>query len=136
MISLVLQISSVLQQNVLSGYLQTTLASFFHFWIRKNLRLPWINTQNVKNWCDISKLSINPKKTKFMLIKSVHKKRNTLLNIILPSNEGTISSLKQNDHVRYLGIMIDDKLSRKYHISFFSSSRISRNCGILFKLRH
>ena len=30
--------------------------------------------QKVKNWCDINKLSINLKKTNFMLIKSVQKK--------------------------------------------------------------
>ena len=54
---------------------------------------------------------------------------------IFPTDEGTISSLEQNDHVKYLGVMIDDKISRKYHISFFSS-RISRNSGIFFKFRN
>ena len=42
-----------------------------------------------------------------------------IIIIILPTNERTISSLEQNDHVKYLGFMIDDKISRKYHISFF-----------------
>ena len=58
-----------------------------------------------------------------------------IIIIILPTNERTISSLEQNDHVKYLGVMIDDKISRKYHISFFSS-RIFRNSRIFFKLRH
>ena len=42
-----------------------------------------------------------------------------IIIIILPTNERAISSLEQNDHVKYLGVMIDDKISRKYHISFF-----------------
>ena len=42
-----------------------------------------------------------------------------IIIVILPTNERTISSLEKNDHVKYLGVMIDDKISRKYHISFF-----------------
>ena len=60
-----------------------------------------------------------------------------IIIIILPTNERAISSLEQNDHVKYLGVMIDDKISRKYHISFFSSRiPVFRNSRILFKLRH
>ena len=91
--------------------------------------------QKVKNWCDINKLSINLKKTNFMLIKSVQKKLSTPLNIMLPNNQGTYYFLEQKDHVKYLGVMIDDKINWKYHISFICS-RISRNTGIFFKLRH
>ena len=57
-----------------------------------------------------------------------------IIIIILPTNERIISSLEQNDYVKYLGVMIDDKISRKYHISFFSSC-IFRNSRIFFKLR-
>ena len=60
-----------------------------------------------------------------------------IIIIILPTNERTISSLEQNDHVKYLGVMIYDKISRKYHISFFFFfSCIFRNSRIFFKLRH
>ena len=36
--------------------------------------------------------------------------------------------------IKYLGVMIDNSLSWKYHISYICS-RISRNTGIVSKLR-
>ena len=50
-------------------------------------------------------------------------------------NDGESYSLEQKDHVKYLGVIIDDKLNWKYHISFLCS-KISRNTGIFYKLRH
>ena len=50
--------------------------------------------QKVKNWCDTNKLSINLKKTNFMLINSVQKKSSTPLKM-LPNNQGTFSFLQQ-----------------------------------------
>ena len=38
-------------------------------------------------------------------------------------------------HVKYLGFILDDKINLKYHVSFISS-KISRNIGIFYKLRH
>ena len=37
--------------------------------------------------------------------------------------------------IKYLGVMIDESLTWKYHIAFICS-RISRNIGIISKLRH
>lgn len=70
-----------------------------------------------------------------MLIKSPQKKLHTPVNITLCSNDGTSYSLQQKDHVKYLGVMIDDNLNWKYHISFICS-RISRNTGIFYRLRY
>ena len=39
------------------------------------------------------------------------------------------------NYIKYLGIMIDDCVSWKYHISYICS-QISRNIGIISKLRH
>ena len=52
----------------------------------------------------------------------------------LPCND-TDFFLEQNDSIKYLGVLIGDKLNWKKHISFISS-RISRNAGVFFKLRH
>ena len=88
----------------------------------------------VKNWCDANKLSINFKKTNFMIIKSAQKKLNTEPKIVIP-NDGAYYTLEKKDHVKYLGVILDDKINWKYHVSFISS-KISRNIGIFYKLCH
>ena len=88
----------------------------------------------VKNWCDTNKLSINLKKTNFLIIKSTRKKLTTQFHIKLPCSD-TDFFLEQKDSIKYLGVLIDDKLNWKKHISFISS-KISRNTGVFFKLRH
>ena len=79
----------------------------------------------VKRWCDINKLSINLKKTNFMIIKSSRKKLSVQFNIKLPC-EGSDYILEQKDSTKYLGVTIDDKLNWNKHVSFIVS-RISRN---------
>ena len=46
-----------------------------------------------------------------------------------------ITLWEKKDHVKYLGVILDDKINWKYHVSFISS-KISRNIGIFYKLRH
>ena len=48
----------------------------------------------VKNWCDANKLSINFKKTNFMIIKSAQKKLNTEPKIVIP-NDGAYYTLEK-----------------------------------------
>ena len=83
--------------------------------------------KKVKHWCNINKLSLNLEKTNYMIIKSPRKKE--IINIFLRNNDGTNNSLKRKDYIRYLGVMIDDSVSWKYHIAFISS-KISSNIGI------
>ena len=61
----------------------------------------------VKSWCDTNKLSLNLSKTNFMIIK--------------PDNDGNTITLEQRDNIKYLGVIIDEKLNWKYHISFVCS---------------
>ena len=95
-----------------------------------------MNTElaNVKEWCDTNKLSINVTKTNFMIIKSSRKK-DASIDIMLTSKDGTTFSLERKSSIKYLGVMIDDTMSWKHHISYICS-RISRNTGIIAKLRH
>ena len=88
----------------------------------------------VRKWCDANKLSINFKKTNFMIIKSAQKKLNTEVKIVIP-NDGAYYTLEKKDHVKYLGVILEDKINWKYHVSYISS-KISRNIGIFYKLRH
>ena len=79
----------------------------------------------VYQYCSASKLSINFNKTNCMSITSTHRK-NAGLNIPNISRESCI---------KYLGIYIDQPLWLQSQISHVNS-KIAKNTGILFKLRH
>lgn len=89
----------------------------------------------VKNWCNVNKLSINFTKTNFMIVKSVRKRLNMPIDIVLPDKNGSTFHLKQKDHIKYLGVLLDDKINWQYHIASVCS-RVARNTGIFYKLRH
>ena len=87
-----------------------------------------------KEWCDVNKLSINMSKTNFMIIKSTRKK-DMPVNIQIRNSDRMSHPLVRKNHIKYLGVMIDDCVSWKYHISYICS-QISRNISIMSKLRH
>ena len=74
-----------------------------------------INTElkKVKDWCDINKLSINLSKTNYMIIKSSRKRNH---DIDKQSSNGTSHTLERKDRIKYLGVMLDETVSFKYHI--------------------
>ena len=88
----------------------------------------------VKVWCDVNKLSINFIKTNYMIIKS-NRKASSSIEVKLQNIDGSSYLLDRKDHIKYLGVMIDESLSWKYHISY-TCSRISSNIGVISKLRH
>ena len=90
--------------------------------------------KNVKIWCDANKLSFNFSKTNFMIVKSP-RKRDLAVNIKIESVDGASYLLERKDRVKYLGLLLDDTVSFKHHISYVTS-RISRSNGIIAKLRH
>ena len=96
-----------------------------------------INTElkKVKLWCDANKLLINFSKTNFMIVKSP-RKRDMAVNIKIESEDRSSYLLKRKDRVKYLGVLLDDTVSFKHHISGYVASRISRSNGIIAKLRH
>ena len=93
-----------------------------------------LELKKVKEWCDINKLSINLKKTNYMIVKSP-KKKNMNVNINITNRDGSCHSLERKDHIKYLGVMIDSALTWKYHISYVCA-KLSRNTGVISKLRH
>lgn len=48
-------------------------------------------------------------------------------------NTNSVACLEQQDYVKYLGILIDKKLSWKYHIDYVAS-KISRTIDIIRRL--
>ena len=61
------------------------------------------------------------------------RERDMSANIQIRDRDGMYNSLVRKDHLKYSGVMTDDCVSWKYHISYISS-RISRNIGIISKL--
>ena len=88
----------------------------------------------IKKWCDINKLSINMAKTNFMIIKSA-RKRDMEISLNISNSDGSSHVLERKQCIKYLGVMIDESLTWKHHIAFVCS-RISRNIGIMSKLRY
>jgi hypothetical protein len=81
----------------------------------------------VKERCDVNKLSINISKTSYIIIKSARKK-DFSPTIQIKNNDGTYKKLIKKDHIKYLGIMLDDTISWRYHTPYipYICSRISR----------
>ena len=55
--------------------------------------------EKVKEWCDVSKLSMNTAKTKFMIIKS-SKKKDMSVNIQIRNKDETYYPRVRKDHVK------------------------------------
>ena len=70
-----------------------------------------------------------------MIIKSAKKKMANSFKVKMPNKDGSEYTLEKTNYIKYLGVLIDDTISWKYHISFIRS-RLSRNTGIFLKLRH
>ena len=91
-----------------------------------NKELDKINT-----WMKQNHLKLNISKTKFMLFSPKCKIFETL-KINLKIGEEQIEQVRKT---KYLGLILDDKLNWKDHLSHLAN-KLSRSLGIMFKLRH
>ena len=88
------------------------------------------------NWLNANKLSLNIKKTSSTIFHPYQKRLEYEVKLkIFCGLSNTYISLKRENYVKYLGVIIDSNLSWKYHISHIAS-KISRMIGIIAKLRH
>ena len=89
--------------------------------VNKELRL-------VKKWVDANKLSLNIDKTIIIHSSSSN----------VPSGSNTKIGKKQTKRVKFvkfLGILLDEHLSWKYHLSELAK-KLARTCGMFFKIRN
>ena len=75
-------------------------------------------------WLNASKLSINTSKTKFIIFESKTKKYETKINLKINNN-----IIQQAAFVKFLGVIIDEKLTWKNHISSVHKEMIEASCG-------
>ena len=92
-----------------------------------------INTEIVKivSWFKINKLSLNIKKTNFIIFSPKRK--------LIPPNNLQLRidnvPIEQVDKTKFLGVVINSKLHWNDHITTLCT-KISKNAGIIFKVHH
>ena len=80
--------------------------------------------KHVLRYCKINKLSVNFKKTNFMLLAPRNYKPLVKIN-----------NIEYKPYIKYLGVYIDDKLNWEYQIKHIND-KLSKNTGIISRLRH
>ena len=93
-----------------------------------------ISTMNVEitkvvDWLQINKLSLNLKKTHFIIFQLKRGKINLNENLVI--NGVNIAMV---DRTKFLGVIIDEYLSFQYHIQYIKG-KVARGIGILYKCR-
>ena len=86
--------------------------------------------KKVKTWLDVNKLSLNIDKTNFIIFRSPQHSFSEIVCIKFGK-----FPIKQTSYVKFLGVLLDENLSWKYHLTELSK-KLARTCGIFFKVRH
>jgi hypothetical protein len=91
-----------------------------------------INTElsKISEWLAANRLSLNVGKSKLLFY--TNKNRDILKNIVIKINN---EQLKEVDHAKYLGVIMDNKLNWNVHISNIKM-RLSKGISMLAKIRH
>ena len=84
----------------------------------------------ISDWLVANKLSLNVKKTNFMIFKTKKCKNNKNINVKI---NGEL--IPQVDSTKYLGVYIDNKLTFKEHTKYIAH-KLSKSNRLLAKLRH
>ena len=95
-----------------------------------------IELVNVCNWLTANKLSLNVKKSNFVIFRTYQKKIDSQIHLRMSDyNTNSCISLEEKEYVKYLGVLIDSNLTWKYHIRHITF-KISKSIGIIAGLRH
>ena len=84
--------------------------------------------RHVKKWLDANKLALNVDKTNFVIFRSHGKKLTERIAF-----EFGCKKISQADHVRFLGVLLDETLGWKPHLVELSR-KLAKSFGILYKL--
>ena len=89
-----------------------------------------IELEKMSHWLSANKLSLNIEKTSFVVFHCPQKKILHQVNLQISNKQ-----LKQDNQVKYSGLILDSNLNWKSHIHELGK-KISRGIGILAKIRH
>ena len=85
--------------------------------------------KSVKKWLDVNRLSLNISKTNYIIFHSTKMKISEDISIKIGRKH-----LTKAKYVKFLGLLLDESLSWKFHLSELSK-KLARTCGIFFKIR-
>ena len=106
------------------------------FFSHKNIKELFLNVNSelskVIQWFNGNKLSLNKDKTKYTIFHKVRQKDNIPLK--LPSLFINDKEIKQVDSIKFLGIMLDEHLTWRNHITAIEN-KISKKLGLLYKAK-
>ena len=92
--------------------------------------------ENVCDWLLANKLTLNAKKSNYVLFHPRQRVTTIHLNIkVFDCEHNVLEHLEQKDCVKYLGVLIDSNLSWQDHINYFAL-KISKTTGIISRLRY
>ena len=88
------------------------------------------------DWLSSNKLSLNIKKSNYVIFHPYQKKLAYQPVIKMFNSElNAYAELNCNDHIKYLGVLMDKNLLWKYHVEHVLN-KISKTIGMISKLRH
>ena len=90
----------------------------------------------VSSWLMVNKLTLNVQKSNFVIFHPRQRRVDYNVKIsVFDNNKNKYVPLERKNYVKYLGVLIDSKLTWQDHISYISS-KISKTVGIISRLRH
>ena len=85
---------------------------------------------SISLWMKANKLSVNTKKTNYVIFKPKQKKLKTIMiPLVFDGNQ-----LMQKRVVKFLGVFIDENLSWKFHINHICK-KVSKSTGVIYRSR-
>ena len=97
-----------------------------------------VNTElsKIYDWLVANKLSLNIKKSNFVIFRPRQKILNYQVNLkVFDHHINSYISLERKKFIKYLGVLIHENLSWSYHIAHVAS-QISKSIGIISRIRH
>ena len=91
---------------------------------------------NVCDWLLANKLTLNAKKSNYVIFHTYQRKIQSVINLKVFDNEHkALRNLERKQFVKYLGVLIDSNLSWNDHVANVAL-KISKTIGIIARLRH
>ena len=100
---------------------------FARYFAEGKFRFP---NYTVKRWLDANKLSLNIVRTNYIIFHSSSVKVASDSDIKIGKKH-----IKRVKFVKFLGLILDEHLSWRYHLSELSK-KLARTCGMFFKIRN
>ena len=85
--------------------------------------------KKISTWLTVNRLSLNVKKTNFVVFHPYNKPMTKTITLKIHRK-----AIAESDHVRYLGLLVDNTLTWKQHINKVTKT-LSKLCGVLYKIR-